>query len=665
MARKEKPASDPTNFPAMFEYLGVDLSQKATSGQVKGVCPFCGDSDPKFFVNVKTGQWDCKHCARDGNAYTFFHQLWKWSLGETTDKQYRGLSTLRGIPVETLRDAQLAFSAVTQEWLYPIHGNKDNSLTTLAVWRDMGGKKTWQWVIGTTSHCFTSGPDTSQEDWVCEGLWDMLVLSLVAKEHTVPPFIIGLPGCGSHHATVVQHAAGRTVKLFLDNDDSGHQAMDKLVEKLQPCQPASVQRIQWSAKTTSKYDVNDLWRDNSKYKSAKVRTAKKTYRDLHKHLQNIPIDTNFNPLPEGGVLDVRLLSDLVPQEVPWLWQHRLMDASVNLVQGDPGIGKSFIYCDMAARVSTGTAWPDGAACPQGDVLILSDEDDPTFTLLPRIVAQGGDPTRIRFLHGVLMNARPTETEAFSVDRDLDKLSHRIRELGAYRLIIIDGLVTSMSTGVDANRANGIGGVIKKVNAMIARAHQVCVVATIHTNKGSLESKAMHRGQGSISIVGTARTAHEVCNTDDGLVMLPVKISNAKKPMGLKYHIDDTGLHWNGFTDLDADDTDALRPTSRLKRVQRWIKDYFGQRTEVLAEEIEAAAAKAGFTARTLRRARTELQIESKKKAGKNKFFWIASPDMRFAKNLQTAEEQGVPVFSSAKTRRRATVPFSGKKVGGR
>ncbi|MQA85616.1 MAG: AAA family ATPase [Streptosporangiales bacterium] len=62
------------------------------------------------------------------------------------------------------------------------------------------------------------------------------------------------------------------------------------------------------------------------------------------------------------------LADVKHERVSWLWESRLPGGKLVILDGDPGVGKSTLTLDWAARVSTGTPWPDGADCPQGDVL---------------------------------------------------------------------------------------------------------------------------------------------------------------------------------------------------------------------------------------------------------------------------------------------------------
>ncbi len=95
----------------------------------------------------------------------------------------------------------------------------------------------------------------------------------------------------------------------------------------------------------------------------------------------------------------------------WLWPGRVPLGKMTLLVGDPGLGKSLVALDMAARVTRGAAWPDEAGArettettsevisrPAGSVVLLSAEDDAADTILPRLEAAGGDADRVIVLH---------------------------------------------------------------------------------------------------------------------------------------------------------------------------------------------------------------------------------------------------------------------------
>ena len=48
------------------------------------------------------------------------------------------------------------------------------------------------------------------------------------------------------------------------------------------------------------------------------------------------------------------------EEIKWLWKPYLAYGAVSILDGDPGIGKSLITIDIAARLGTGQPMPDGS-----------------------------------------------------------------------------------------------------------------------------------------------------------------------------------------------------------------------------------------------------------------------------------------------------------------
>src|SRR5450631_839388 len=94
-------------------------------------------------------------------------------------------------------------------------------------------------------------------------------------------------------------------------------------------------------------------------------------------------------------------ASIEPRAIEHLWPGVLYIGKPTLLVGDPGLGKSLVTADIAARVSKGTHWPLGAAnAGPGDVLMCSAEDDPGDTIVPRLMAAGADLKRIDFFDGV-------------------------------------------------------------------------------------------------------------------------------------------------------------------------------------------------------------------------------------------------------------------------
>lgn len=73
-------------------------------------------------------------------------------------------------------------------------------------------------------------------------------------------------------------------------------------------------------------------------------------------------------------LVVRCVADVETVPVEWLWKDRIALGKITFLVGDPDEGKSYLATALAAHVTNGTPWPDGAPCERGSVLIISAEE---------------------------------------------------------------------------------------------------------------------------------------------------------------------------------------------------------------------------------------------------------------------------------------------------
>ena len=52
------------------------------------------------------------------------------------------------------------------------------------------------------------------------------------------------------------------------------------------------------------------------------------------------------------------LEKIAPRPVEWLWEKYIPAGCVTILEGDPGVGKTMVLADLAARVSRGFLAPD-------------------------------------------------------------------------------------------------------------------------------------------------------------------------------------------------------------------------------------------------------------------------------------------------------------------
>jgi AAA domain len=120
-------------------------------------------------------------------------------------------------------------------------------------------------------------------------------------------------------------------------------------------------------------------------------------------------------------LIVRRASNIPPTKIRWLCDKLIPLGRVTGIVGYPGRGKSLLTIDLAAAVSNGAAWPAGnSTVKRGRVIILSAEDPPSDTIVPRLAAAGADLTRISVIEAVKAGG---EVLHFDFARDLQRAEH--------------------------------------------------------------------------------------------------------------------------------------------------------------------------------------------------------------------------------------------------
>jgi len=205
-------------------------------------------------------------------------------------------------------------------------------------------------------------------------------------------------------------------------------------------------------------------------------------------------------------------SSLKPEPIQWLWQGWLPLGKLTILAGEPGTGKTTAVLSFAATVSNGGAFPDGATCPEGDVLIWSGEDDPGDTLLPRLIAAGANTDRIFFVgdRTVTGDRRP-----FDPASDVGVLLDTAQELPKLRLIVFDPVVNAI-TG-DSHKNTEVRRALQPLVDFASKVGAVLIGIT-HFSKGGQGSDPTKRVMGSVAFTAVARVVMVCAKTkdDDGV-----------------------------------------------------------------------------------------------------------------------------------------------------
>ncbi len=211
--------------------------------------------------------------------------------------------------------------------------------------------------------------------------------------------------------------------------------------------------------------------------------------------------TLIQPTPAALQFDLQTFADTPERQIDWLWPGVIPRGMLSLIGGKQGLGKSFLICDLAARVSAGQPMPDGTQRPPGKVLLLAREDDASCVLLPRLRAAQADLSRIAW--SVFANT------ATGSPIDLASHVHFLIEAvttRAFDLIVVDTFAAFAPVGTDANAAQDVR-VLLDALTRLARATGAAVVVVAHLRKtGQSFGDPMDAIAGSAQMTAGVRVA---------------------------------------------------------------------------------------------------------------------------------------------------------------
>lgn len=312
--------------------------------------------------------------------------------------------------------------------------------------------------------------------------------------------------------------------------------------------------------------------------------------------------SEMRPQYGSGPLSIVRMADVEPETVSWLWHPYIARGKFTIIEGDPGLGKSWLTCALACAVSHGRGFPEAEPFEPGNVLMLSAEDGLGDTLRPRLNAVGAEVTRVFALNELI---------TFSTS-GLFRLEAAIIEHKPL-LVIIDPLFAFTGGKMDINRANESRAISAPL-AAIAERHGCAMVAVRHLGKSRGGGHALNAGIGSIDFTAAARSVLLVGrDPDDEKKRAIVQTKNNLAPLGVAigFKVEGDKFRWTGASDLTAArmllvaSSDEER--GNIGEAAEFLHEILSDGPQP-ASAVKAAARHAGVSEATLRRARNRLGI---------------------------------------------------------
>jgi hypothetical protein len=181
------------------------------------------------------------------------------------------------------------------------------------------------------------------------------------------------------------------------------------------------------------------------------------------------------------------IADVQSHPVEWLWRGWIPRGKLTLLEGDPGVAKSLLTIELAARITKGLPMPDGSPCERGSVVIVNAEDGLEDTVKPRLEVAGADIPRCHWLNFSLEDGQQT----LIIPSQMDALKEKIEESKAV-LVIIDPLVAYLEKRINSWNDQDVGRAMAALS-QLARQTGAAIVLIRHLNKKEDVKNKIYRG----------------------------------------------------------------------------------------------------------------------------------------------------------------------------
>ncbi|WP_104488757.1 AAA family ATPase [Acinetobacter indicus] len=321
-------------------------------------------------------------------------------------------------------------------------------------------------------------------------------------------------------------------------------------------------------------------------------------------------------------LQIVNMATIQAQAINWLWSGWLPLGKLTILAGAGGCGKTNLLLALIATITTNGIFPDGSKCTDtGKVLIYSTEDDPNDTLLPRLIANGADLSKIDFIAGRINDKG--EREPFDPTKDLPLLNAYAKQNPDIKLLMIDPIISAV--GGDSNKATDVRRSLQVV-VDFAQEFNCAVVGITHFAKGTSGSSPAERIIGSQAFTALARMVWSAAKREDenDCILVRAKSNISTLDGGIKYqiepetvleNIETTKTAWLGTIEgsarellSEAESTENSNGTA-VDMAKEFLIDLLSPVENMPASEVQTEAKNAGYSVASIRRAKDSLNIK--------------------------------------------------------
>lgn len=279
------------------------------------------------------------------------------------------------------------------------------------------------------------------------------------------------------------------------------------------------------------------------------------------------------------------MTSIKMKRAKWVWKDRISLGTLAILAGMPSMGKSQASVWIAARLTRGELYGEFYGTPK-DVIICATEDSFEYTIKPRLMAAGADPSRV---YRIDITSRDDILDGLNLIEDRELLRAAVQELDV-ALLILDPLMSRLGGKIDSHKD---AEVRLALEPLVALAHECnfAVIGLMHFNKSG-NTNPMNSLMGSVAFGAVARSVH-ICAPDSEDAtrrIFGTEKNNLGKTSGPSEHDLDTWRYYIEGVQMPTEDEDReLLTTSRIV----WDGDSANTISDSLAAIAKGEKSKTG------------------------------------------------------------------------
>lgn len=328
-------------------------------------------------------------------------------------------------------------------------------------------------------------------------------------------------------------------------------------------------------------------------------------------------------------ITAKCVGDIDDEEVDWLIPNYIPAGQITLLVGDGGQGKTSIWCNLVAGITSGQKTIFEADNPFSDssprcCMFFSAEDSVPKVLKRKLRKAGADEKKVLFVD--------LADENFGLLKFDSPALEKLIEENRPAVVVFDPLQSFIPSNVQMASRNAMRQCMTPLISL-GEKYGTAFLIVMHTNK-KIGVSGRTRCADSADIWDIARSVLIVGSTGDGEIhYISHEKSNYAAPEAtLLYTIEEDKVIYQGTTekkdrDFVAENVQVTRTAPARDEAKEVILNILSDDKEHEVSELDSRVKAAGVSFATLKRAKEDLKREGRVKYrcegfGKDKTFYI-------------------------------------------